>query len=74
MAPKHAYFGNFLTEMESLGNFLQIDTKFVQIPLVVAEILRFEIWQVPSFFAKKTIYFQNYTSNFSKIENIGFFI
>ena len=49
IVPKHAYFENFLTEMESLGNFLQNDTKFVQIPQVVAEILRFEIWQVPLF-------------------------
>ena len=29
IAPKRTYFGNFLTEMESLGNFLQNDTKFV---------------------------------------------
>ena len=36
---KHAYSGNFFTKMESLGNFLQTDTKFVQIPQVVAEIL-----------------------------------
>ena len=64
--------------MESLGNFLQNDTKFVQIPLVVAEILRFEIWWVPPFFAKTPIfegvYLQNYSSDFNKIENIGFFI
>ena len=45
----------FLTEMESLGNFLQNDTKFVQIPQVVAEILRFEIWQVPLFSQKPQI-------------------
>ena len=64
--------------MESLGNFLQNDTKFVQIPQVVAEILWFEIWQVPPFFTKPPIfegaYLQNYSSNFNKIENIGFFI
>ena len=63
--------------MESLGNFHQNDTKFVQIPQVVAEILRFEIWRVPPFFAKTPIfeeaYLQNYRSNFNKIENIGFF-
>ena len=41
----------FLTEMESFGNFLQID-KFVEIPLVVAEILQFEIRRVPSFLQK----------------------
>ena len=41
---KHAYSENSLTEMESLGNFLQNDTKFVQIPLKVAEKLLFEIW------------------------------
>ena len=52
IAPKHAYFENFLTEMESLGNFLQNDTKFVQIPQVVGEILRFEIWWVPPFSQK----------------------
>ena len=52
IAPKCAYFRNFLTEMESLDNFLQNDTKFVQIPQVVAEILRIEIWRVPPFFAK----------------------
>ena len=78
VAPKHAYFENFLTEMESLGNFLQNDTKFVQIPQVVAEILRFEIWQIPPFFPKKQFlmgpYLQNYSSDFNKIENIGFFI
>ena len=74
--PKH--FGNFLTQMESLGNFLQNDTKFVQIPRVVAEILQFEIWQVSPFFGKTPIfkgaYIQNYSSDFNKIENSGFFI
>ena len=78
IAPKRVYFGNFLTEMESLGNFLQIVTKFVQIPQVVAEILRFEIWRVPPFLAKPPIfegaYLQNYSSDFNKIENICFFI
>ena len=78
IVPKHAYFGNFLTEMKSLGNFLQNDTKFVQIPQVVAEIQRFEIWQVPPFFAKTPIfegaYLQNYSSDFNIIENIGFYI
>ena len=63
--------------MESLGNFLQNDTILVQIPQVVAEILRFEIWRVPPFFAKTPIfegaYLQNYSSDFNKIENIGFF-
>ena len=39
IAPKRAYFEIFLTEMEFLGNFLQNDTKFVQILQVVAEIL-----------------------------------
>ena len=71
-------FRNFLTDMESLGNFLQNDTEFVQIPQVVAEILRFEIWRVPPFFAKTPIfegaYLQNHSSDFNKIENIGFFI
>ena len=52
IAPKHAYFENILTEMEFLSNFLQNDTKFVQIPQVVAKILQFEIWRVPPFFAK----------------------
>ena len=79
IVPKHAYFGNFfLTEMKSLGNFLQNDTKFVQIPEVVAEIQRFEIWRVPPFFAKTPIfegaYLQNYSSDFNIIENIGFYI
>ena len=78
IAPKHAYFGNFLTEMEFLGNFLQNDTKFVQIPQVVAKILEFKIWRVPPFFTKtpsfEGVYLQNYSSNFSKIENIGYFI
>ena len=78
IAPKHAYFGNFLTDVEFLGNFLQNDTKFVQIPQVVAEILRFEIWRVPLFFAKTPIfegaYLQNYSSDLDKIENIGFFM
>ena len=46
----------FLTEMESLGNFLQNDTKFVQVLQVVAEILQFEIWRVPPFFAKTLIF------------------
>ena len=78
IAPKHAYSGNFLTKMESLGNFLQNDTKFVQISQVVAEILQFEIWRVSPFFAKPPIfdevYLRNYSSDFKKIENIGFFI
>ena len=39
--------------MESLGNFLQNDIKFVQIPLVVVEILQFEIWWIPPFSAKQ---------------------
>ena len=64
--------------MESLGNFFQNDTKFVQIHQVVAEILRFEIWLIPPFFAKTPIfegaYLQNYNSDFNKIENSGFFI
>ena len=64
--------------MESLGNFLQNDTKFAQFHQVVAEILRFEIRRVPSFFTKTPIfegaYLQNYSSDFYKIENIGFFI
>ena len=38
--------------MVSLGNFLQNDTKFVQIPQVVVEILRIEIWRVPPFLQK----------------------
>ena len=62
--------------MESLGNFLQNDTKFVQIPKVVMEILRFEIWRVPPFFAKTPIleeaYLQNYSSDFNKIEKLAF--
>ena len=32
IAPKHAHSKTSLTEMESLGNFLQLDTKFFQIP------------------------------------------
>ena len=65
--------------MESFGNFLQNDTKFVQISqVVVGEILQFEIWRVPPFLGKTTIfkeaYLQNYRSDFNKIENIGFFI
>ena len=67
----------FLTEMVSLGNFLKNDTKFVQIPQVVVEILRIEIWRVPPFFTKTPIfeeaYLQNYSSNFNKIENIGLY-
>ena len=39
----------FLTEMESLGNFLQNDTKFVQILQVVVKILQIEKWRVPPF-------------------------
>ena len=63
--------------MGSLGDFLQNDTKFVQILLVVAGMLQFEIWQVPAFFPKTSIfegvYLQKYCSNFNKIKNIGFF-
>ena len=40
--------------MESQGNFLQNDTKFVQIPQVVMEILQIEMWQVLPFYAKKS--------------------
>ena len=63
--------------MESLGNFLQNDTKFVQIPLVVAEILQFEIWRVPLFFfAKPSIfegaYLQNCSSDFKRMKTVGF--
>ena len=78
IAPKHAYSDNFLTEVESLANFLQNDIKFVQIPLVVAKILQFEIWWIPSFFAKPPIfeeaYLQNCSSDFKKIEKIVFFM
>ena len=78
IAPKRVYFGNFLIEMESLGNFLQNDTKFVQILQVVKEVLRFKIWQVPPFFTKTPIfewaYHKNYSFDFNKIENMGFFI
>ena len=62
--------------MESLGNFLQNDTKLIQIPQVVAEIWQFEVWWVPPFFAKKKIwggaYLQNYSSDYNKIKNIDF--
>ena len=47
-------------------------------PPVVAEILQFEIWRVSPFFAKTPVlegaYLQNYSSDFNKIENIGFLI
>ena len=73
----HLLFWKLLTEMESLCNFLQNDTKFVQIPQVVAKISLFEIWRVPPFFAKKPIFegacLQYYSSDFNKIDNIGFF-
>ena len=52
IGPKHAYSEKFLTEMESLSNFLQNNTKFVQISQGVAEILQFEIRQVPLFLQK----------------------
>ena len=52
IARKHTYSGNFLTEMESKGNFFQNDTKFLQIPQVVSEIMQFKIWRVPPFFCK----------------------
>ena len=64
-----------IKEVESLGNFLQNDTKFVEISLVVAEILQYQFWLVPSFFTKissfERAYLQNYSSNFNKIENLG---
>ena len=64
--------------MKFLSNFLQNDTKFVQIPQEVAEILQFEIWQVTPFFEKNPIFegasLQNYSFDFNKIENIGFVI
>ena len=64
--------------MESLGNFLQNNTKFVQFLQVVAEILQFKIQRVPLFFAKAPIfegaYLQNYSLDFNKIENICFLI
>ena len=63
--------------MESLGNFLQNDTKFVQVPQEVAEILQFKIWRYSLFLQKKIFggaYLQNYCSDFDKIETIGFFI
>ena len=66
-ASKRADSGIFLIEMKSLGNFLQNDPKFVEIPLVIAEISQFEFWRVPSFFAKTPIfkgaYLQNYSSD-----------
>ena len=64
--------------MESLGNFLQIDTIFVEIPQVVAETLKFELLQESPFFAQTPIfewaYLQNYSPNFKKIKSLGFFI
>ena len=42
----------FLTEMESLGNFLQNDTKFVQILQVVAKILQLQKMAGTPFFRK----------------------
>ena len=43
--------------MESLGNFLQNDTKFVQVPQEVAEILQFKIWRY-SLFSQKKIFLE----------------
>ena len=40
IAPKQADSGNFLTEMESLDNFLQNDTEILQ---VVEEIPQFRV-------------------------------
>ena len=78
IVPKHADSRNFLTEMESLGNFLQNATKFVEIFQVVAEISQFEFRQVPPFFGITPIfeeaYLQNYSPNFNKIKNLGVFI
>ena len=77
IVPKRAHFGYFLTEMEFLGNFLRNDTKFVEIPLVVAEISLFEFRQLVQFFDQTPIsegaYLQNYSPNFNKIKNLGFF-
>ena len=54
--------------MESLGNFLQNDPQFVEIPLV-EEILQFELWWVPPFYAKTPIFeeacIQNYSLDFN---------
>ena len=63
--------------MEFLGNFLRNDAKFVEIPLVVAEISQFEFRQLVQFFDQTPIsegaYLQNYSPNFNKIKNLGFF-
>ena len=78
IVPKQAGCRNFLTEMESLGNFLQNATKFVEILQVVAEISQFEFRRVPPFFAKTPIfegaYLQNYSPDFNKIKNLGVFL
>ena len=77
IVPKRAHSGYFLTERESLGNFLRNDAKFVEIPLVVAEISQFKFRQLVQFFALTPIsegaYLQNYSPNFNKIKNLGFF-
>ena len=54
IATKRADSVNFLTELQSLSNFLQsyTGTEFVEISLEVANILRFEFWQVPPFLPK----------------------
>ena len=69
--------GNFLTEMGSLGNFLQNDSKFVEISQVVAKIPHLKFWRVPPFFAQTPIfegaYLQNYSPNFNKLKILGFF-
>ena len=65
IAPKHAYFGNFLTEMESLGNFLQNDTKFVQMPKWLRRYCNLKYGRYPLFSPKPQF--------LNKIENIGFF-
>ena len=76
--PLNLHILKIFNRNEIVEQFPQNDTKFVPFSQVVAEILRFEIWRVPSFFAKTPIfcgaYLRNYSSDFNKIENIGFFV
>ena len=59
IASNRADSENFLTYMEFSGNFLQNDTKFVEIPLVVGKISQFEFYWVPPFFAKPQLLKRN---------------
>ena len=77
IASKHAYSGNFLTDMESLGNFLQNGTKFVP-PSGLWRYCNLKYGGHSLFFAKTTIleetYLQNYSFDFNKIEIFCFFM